>query len=245
MLDIQQLDSAGADFEQQLQALVSRVAEADRDVEATVREIIAAVRNGGDAALLGYTRRLDDFDCARVADLEIAPERLQQARDRIPDHQRGALQAAAERIRSFHERQCEQSWRYTDDLGVVLGQQITALDRVGLYVPGGRAAYPSSVLMNALPARVAGVRELIMVVPAPGGIVNDMVLAAAAIAGVDRVFPRPSPVSIGFSVLAAPRPSPRSPTAPPAYPGWTRSSARATAMWRRPNAWYSGRWEST
>ncbi len=187
-VDIQQLDSRSADFEQQLQALVSRVADTEKDVEATVREIIAGVRAEGDAALLRFTRRLDHLECARAEDLEIGPERLQQAGDRISGNQRRALREAAVRIRAFHERQCEQSWRYTDDLGVILGQQITALDRVGLYVPGGRAAYPSSVLMNALPARVAGVRELIMVVPAPGGVLNDMVLAAAAIAGVDRVF---------------------------------------------------------
>ncbi len=188
MVDIRQLDSSRADFKQQLHALVSQAAETDPDVEATVREIIAAIRAEGDAALLRYTRRLDDLECAGVADLEIGPERLQQACETIPQRQCRALHAAAARIQSFHERQCEQSWRYTDDLGVVLGQQVTALDRAGLYVPGGQAAYPSSVLMNALPARVAGVRELIMVVPAPGGRLNDLVLAAAAIAGVDRVF---------------------------------------------------------
>ena len=187
-LHIRQLDSTHTGFSQQLQELISQGGETDPGVEVTVRNIITAVRAEGDSALLRYTRQLDGLDCSQVADLEIGPARLQQAHDSLPDSQRQALLAAATRIREFHERQREQSWRYTDGLGVVLGQQITALDRVGLYVPGGRAAYPSSVLMNALPARVAGVRELIMVVPAGGGQLNDPVLAAAAVAGIDRVF---------------------------------------------------------
>ncbi len=187
-LEIRRLDSNNPDFESQLHTLVSRVGDEDPQVEATVKEIINALRSEGDAALLRYTRQLDEVDCRGIADLEISQDRLHQASEAIPERQRQALQQAAARIRSFHERQLEKSWRYTDDLGVSLGQQISALDRVGLYVPGGRAAYPSSVLMNALPAKIAGVNELIMVVPTPGGELNDLVLAAAAIAGVDRVF---------------------------------------------------------
>ncbi len=188
MLKIQQLNSSDANFDAQVSALIGHAIESDEAVTQTVQEIITMVRHSGDAALLDCTRRFDGLDCAEVAQLEVKPQRLQQALTDLGHDQHQALEQAAVRIRGFHEHQREQSWRYTDELGATLGQQITAMDRVGLYVPGGRAAYPSSVLMNAIPAKIAGVAELIMVVPAPAGELNDLVLAAAAIAGVDRVF---------------------------------------------------------
>ncbi len=159
---------------------------ADRKVEQVVREIISAVRLRGDAALIEYTER---FDRRTVnAGLEIPIEHCSAAVDAIGTEQRDALELAAARVRAYAEHQKTESWSYTEADGTLLGQQVTPMDRVGLYVPGGKAAYPSSVLMNAIPAKVAGVQELVMVVPTPGGQVNDMVLAAAGIAGVDRVF---------------------------------------------------------
>jgi histidinol dehydrogenase len=153
-----------------------------------VRDILRDVRIGGDAALLDYTLRFDRLHAKSVTELEIPAARLQQALRNLPASQRTALETAAARIRAYHINQKSESWSYTESDGAKLGQQITALDRVGLYVPGGKAAYPSSVLMNAIPAKVAGVAELVMTVPTPDGVVNEMVLAAAAIAGVDRVF---------------------------------------------------------
>ncbi len=185
---MQRLDTRSADFDQRLEALTAWEAGLDASVEAAVAEIIAAVRQRGDAALLEYTARFDDRSLSSAAQLEVSPQRLQEALAAIPAPQREALEQAAARVRSYHEHQRQASWQYRDDEGNLLGQQITALERVGIYVPGGKASYPSSVLMNALPARVAGVEEIIMVVPAPGGELNDLVLAAAAIAGVDRVF---------------------------------------------------------
>jgi histidinol dehydrogenase len=182
------LSSTQADFEQRLQQLRARAGDDDAKVDATVADIIAHVRARGDAAVLDYTKRFDALEAASVADLELPQSALQQARSRIAPEQRDALAAAAERIRSFHQRQRAESWRYTEADGTVLGQTVTPLARVGLYVPGGKAAYPSSVLMNAIPAKVAGVGELVMTVPTPKGERNDLVLAAAAIAGVDRVF---------------------------------------------------------
>ena len=160
----------------------------DDKVNTIVREILAAVRERGDAAVLEYTNRFDRMNVSSMAELEIAPERLQQALKTIPAEQREALELSAARVRGYHEHQKQDSWSYTEADGTLLGQQVTPLERAGLYVPGGKAAYPSSVLMNAIPAKVAGVRELIMVVPTPDGEVNDLVLAAAAVAGVDRVF---------------------------------------------------------
>lgn len=185
---MQRLDTRSADFDQRLEALTAWEEGLDASVEAAVAEIIAAVRQRGDAALLEYTARFDDRSLSSAAHLEVSPQRLQEALATIPAPQREALEQAAARVRSYHEHQRQASWQYRDDEGNLLGQQITALERVGIYVPGGKASYPSSVLMNALPARVAGVEEIIMVVPAPGGELNDLVLAAAAIAGVDRVF---------------------------------------------------------
>ncbi len=157
-------------------------------MEATVRSIVAAIRERGDQALLEYTRQFDRVDASSMADLEIGREELDRALRAIPAVQAQALRDAAERIRRFHERQRSESWEYADSDGTRLGQRVTPLDRVGLYVPGGKAAYPSSVLMNAIPAKVAGVRELVMVSPMPGGERNALVLAAAALAGVDRVI---------------------------------------------------------
>jgi histidinol dehydrogenase len=162
--------------------------EADKNVRDTVLDIIAAVVRDGDEALLQYTNRFDARQVDSMAELHISRERVQQALHAISAEQREALEIAAARIRAFHERQRAESWQYTEADGTVLGQRVTPLDRVGLYVPGGKASYPSSVLMNAIPAKVAGVAEVVMVVPAPRGALNDMVLAAAAIAGVDRVF---------------------------------------------------------
>jgi len=146
------------------------------------------VKRRGDAAVLDYTRRFDRVKAASVAELELTRDEMQRALATLPAASRGALEQAAARVRSYHEKQLAQSWSYTDADGTRLGQQVTALDRVGIYVPGGKAAYPSSVLMNALPARIAGVGEIVMVVPTPGGEKNPLVLAAAALAGVDRAF---------------------------------------------------------
>ena len=160
----------------------------DDAIELTVAEILRNVRANGDAAVLDYTRRFDHLDSAAMADLELPRAELQKALDGLPADQRAALEAAAQRVTAYHQRQKLESWSFTEADGTRLGQKITALDRVGLYVPGGTAAYPSSVLMNALPAKVAGVGELIMVVPTPRGEKNALVLAAACLAGVDRVF---------------------------------------------------------
>jgi histidinol dehydrogenase len=153
-----------------------------------VNDIITTIRNDGDHALMTFTRRFDRWEPATPADLEIPLERLEAAWNGLPDAQRQALQKAAERIRAYAEHQKMADWSYVEDDNTLLGQQVTPLDRVGLYVPGGKAAYPSSVLMNAIPAKVAGVQELIMVVPTPDGQVNELVMAAAHVSGVDRVF---------------------------------------------------------
>jgi histidinol dehydrogenase len=160
----------------------------DSRVNATVEDIIKSVRQRGDAAVVEYTNRFDGVNAASMRELEIAKDRLHASLKKIPARQRQALEHAAKRVRDYHQHQKLENWSYTESDGTLLGQQVTALDRVGLYVPGGKAAYPSSVIMNAIPAKVAGVPELIMVVPAPGGELNDLVLAAACIAGVDRVF---------------------------------------------------------
>jgi len=185
---IQRLNSADSDFYARLDALLAWEQGADAQVEQTVRGIIADIRARGDAALLEYTNRFDRMQAGSVSELEIGQAQLQQALANIPAEQREALERAAARVRAYAEHQKMTSWSYTEDDGTVLGQQVSALDRAGLYVPGGKAAYPSSVLMNAIPAKVAGVAELIMVVPTPDGVCNELVLAAAAVAGVDRVF---------------------------------------------------------
>jgi len=182
------LNTRAADFENKFSALLERQQDTAADVLGTVEEIIAAVRERGDEALLAYSRRFDRLKVTDVTTLEIPQSRLQQALQTIDPQLRTALQQASKRIETFHQRQREESWQYCDPDGTILGQQITPLDRVGLYVPGGRAAYPSSVLMTAIPARVAGVGELIMAAPTPDDQLNDTVLAAAALAGVDRVF---------------------------------------------------------
>jgi len=187
-LRIKRLDTAAADFARAFARLLDRAGVNDPGLAAKVAAIIADVRARGDTALLQYTRELDRYAVAAAGALEVPHARCQAARAAIGAEQRSALELAAARIREFHERQKIESWRYTGADGTLLGQQVSALDRAGLYVPGGRAAYPSSVLMNAIPAKVAGVSELVMTVPAPDGTLNDMVLAAAAIAGVDRVF---------------------------------------------------------
>ncbi|MHB8562532.1 MAG: histidinol dehydrogenase [Acidiferrobacteraceae bacterium] len=188
MTGMRRLDTGSPDFGIELETLLGRGPQQDDDVEQRVRMIIADVRREGDAALLRYTREYDHLDIREAATLEVAPQRLKAALAGIPLEQRQALEEAARRIHRYHERQRQESWSYDDGQGIMLGQQITPLDRVGLYVPGGKASYPSSVLMNAIPARIAGVPEVVMVVPTPGGVVNDLVLAAAAIAGVSRVF---------------------------------------------------------
>ena len=185
---IAELDSSQPGFRDRLAALLAYDPGQDEAIERTVADILRDVRTRGDEALLEYTRRFDRVQADSAAQLELPRAVLQEALERLPAEQRDALQAAAERIRDYHQRQKAQSWSYQEDDGTRLGQRVTPLDRVGLYVPGGKAAYPSSVLMNALPAKVAGVPELIMVVPTPDGVRNPMVLAAAAIAGVDRVF---------------------------------------------------------
>jgi len=185
---MRRLSTSQADFDARLAELLAFEAAQDPQVDATVAEILADVKKRGDDAVLEYTTRFDGVTAATLAELEIPRSELQAALARIPAARRTALETAAARVRDYHERQRAQSWGYTDADGNELGQQITALDRAGLYVPGGKAAYPSSVIMNAVPAKVAGVAELIMVVPTPRGEKNDLVMAAAAICGVDRVF---------------------------------------------------------
>lgn len=185
---ISRLNSKSCDFDEKLAALLAWNSVSDQAVVDIVDEIIMAVKERGDAALLEYSCRFDRLSCTSMAELIVPAERLQQALATIDDEQRQALELAAARIRSYHQHQLQQSWSFQEEDGTVLGQKITALQRVGLYVPGGKASYPSSVLMNAIPAQVAGVDEIVMVVPAPDGVVSEMVLAAAAIAGVSQVF---------------------------------------------------------
>jgi len=188
MAEIQTLSTSDYGFDQQLDQLLAWEAVSDTQVQQVVAEIVADVRARGDAALLEYTSRFDGWEAESVPATEMAPARLELAWNGLPEEKRSALQHAAERIRSYAQRQKMESWDYTEEDGTVLGQQVTPLDRVGLYVPGSKAAYPSSVLMNAIPAKVAEVPELVMVVPTPGGVLNDLVLAAAHVSRVDRVF---------------------------------------------------------
>ena len=185
---IRRLSTQSPDFDAELRDLLALEAEQDASIEKTVLEILAEIRRRGDVALLEFTRKFDRLAVHEASHLELPARELQAALTSLAPEQRTALETAASRIRAFHERQRVEGWTYTEADGTVLGQRVTPLDRVGLYVPGGKAAYPSSVLMNAIPAKVAGVQELIMVVPTPGGERNPLVLAAAAIAGVDRVF---------------------------------------------------------
>jgi len=188
MAEIQQFSTLDEDFWKHLEDLLAWDSVSDQSVNQTVDAIIADIRARGDAALLECTARFDNWHATTSGDLEVPRARLEQAWEQIPQEQQQALSHAAERIRTYAEMQKAGSWSFSEADGTVLGQQVTPLDRVGLYVPGGKAAYPSSVLMNAIPAKVAGVYELIMVVPTPGGEMNDLVLAAAYISGVDRVF---------------------------------------------------------
>ncbi|MCP5417361.1 MAG: histidinol dehydrogenase [Chromatiaceae bacterium] len=188
MAEIRQLSTRDEDFNSRLDELLAWESVADESVDQAVRSIIADIRERGDSALLEYTTRFDKWQPHSAVQLEIPPARLDQAWQQIPQAQQQALTHAAQRIQTYAEQQKSESWSYSEADGTVLGQQVTPLDRVGLYVPGGKAAYPSSVLMNAIPAKVAGVPELIMVVPTPGGELNELVLAAACISGVDRVF---------------------------------------------------------
>ncbi|HLU80159.1 MAG TPA: histidinol dehydrogenase [Burkholderiaceae bacterium] len=187
MPSINRLDTADSGFPSDLRRLLAYDASQDESIERATAEILARVEQEGDAALLEYTRRFDRVQANSVAELEIERHEWQAALDALPHDQRAALEAAADRIRRYHQHQVAQSWSYTEEDGTVLGQKVTPLDRVGLYVPGGKAAYPSSVLMNAIPAKVAGVPEVVMVTPTPDGVRNPIVLAAAAIGGVDRV----------------------------------------------------------
>ena len=191
MIKLRQLDTASASFEADFEQLRHWSEDTDAAIEGRVAEILADVQTRGDAALLDYTARFDRLQATSVAELQISAGELKAAFDGLPHAQAQALQAAAGRVRRYHERQleaCGRSWTYRDDDGSLLGQKVTPLDRVGIYVPGGKATYPSSVLMNALPAHVAGVGEIIMVVPTPDGTRNPLVLAAAHVAGVHRVF---------------------------------------------------------
>ena len=188
MVQVKKLNSVDPNFDQSLQQLLAFESAMDESIETTVTQILADIKNRGNEALIEYTNRFDLVNVNTIAELELSTPRLQQALNALPEQQRQALEQAAERIRNYHEKQVGQSWQYQESDNTLLGQKVTPLDRVGLYVPGGKASYPSSVLMNAIPAKVAGVRELIMVVPTPHGEKNDMVLAAAAISGVDRVF---------------------------------------------------------
>ena len=187
-IDIRRFSTTDVDFYDKLKTLLAFETAQDDSVDEVVANILKDVKKRGDAAVLEYTNRFDKTSATNLAELEIGQEELNAALNNLPADQRNALQVAADRVRTYHEKQLMSSWSYTEADGTLLGQQVTSLDRVGLYVPGGKAAYPSSVLMNAIPAKVAGVKELIMVVPTPNGERNQLVLAAAAIAGVDRVF---------------------------------------------------------
>ena len=187
-MNIRRLSTQQADFNTQLDKLLAFESTQDEKLETTVANILADVRTRGDAALLEYTQRFDRLTISTAVALEISKSELRAAFDGLPAKQRDALELAAQRVTAYHQKQLQTSWSYTEEDGTLLGQQITPIERVGLYVPGGKAAYPSSVLMNALPAKVAGVGELIMVVPTPDGVRNQLVMAAAHQVGADRVF---------------------------------------------------------
>lgn len=187
-MEIRRFSTTDSNFDEQLKQLLAFETAQDDSVDEVVAKILKDVKHRGDVAVLEYTNRFDKTSATSLAELEVSQAELQAALTGLPVDQREALQSAADRVRIYHEKQLMASWSYTEADGTLLGQQVTALDRVGLYVPGGKAAYPSSVLMNAIPAKVAGVKELIMVVPTPNGERNQLVFAAAAIAGVNRVF---------------------------------------------------------
>ena len=186
-VSVKKLRSSDPSFKQDLSKLLNREQVTDSKIDVLVADIISDVANNGDDALFRLTKKFDNFDL-QARGLQVSPSRIDKAYDTVPKAQRDALEYAAERVRTYHQRQVQESWHYTEANGTQLGQKITPIKRAGLYVPGGKATYPSSVIMNAVPAKVAGVQELIMVSPTPSGLFNDMVLAAAKIAGVDRVF---------------------------------------------------------
>ena len=188
MIQIKKLNTEDLNFKDQLSQLIFFEAEDNIQIEKTVTEILSDVKKRGDEAVIEYTKKFDHVDFSRMAELEISKEELSLALENLPAASREALEEAAKRVFEYHKKQLISSWSYTEDDQTLLGQKVTSLDRVGLYVPGGKAAYPSSVLMNAIPAKVAGVREIIMVVPSPLGERNQLVLAAAALVKVDRVF---------------------------------------------------------
>lgn len=207
-IDIKRLSYADTSFDAQLGALLAWENISDSRVGQVVDDVLADIRQQGDQALVDYTNRFDRRKVGSMAELEVSAEDLQQALASITDTERQSLEVAAERISHYHQYQKQESWNYREADGTLLGQQITPLDRVGIYVPGGKASYPSSVLMNALPAKVAGVSEIVMVVPAPEGELSPLVLAAAAIAGVDRVFTVGGAQAIGalaFGTESVPR----------------------------------------
>lgn len=187
-MKIRKLSSRDVNFNEDLTKLLAFEETADEALEAAVAAILKDVRTRGDAAVLEYTAKFDRLPLAGAHEMELSRDELHAAFVGLPAEQRAALEAAAKRVTEYHQKQVQESWSYKDADGTLLGQQVTPMDRVGLYVPGGKAAYPSSVLMNALPAKVAGVVELIMVVPTPDGVKNQLVLAAAYLSGVDRVF---------------------------------------------------------
>jgi histidinol dehydrogenase len=187
-LNIREFSSSSAGFHSELESLLAWDSVSDAGVQKAVADIVEQVRLNGDDAVIEYTNRFDRREVVSSTELEISREELALAKDRVSAELVASLEAAAKRVHDYHKRQKQPSWQYQEDSGTVLGQKVTPLDRVGVYVPGGKAAYPSSVLMNVMPAKVAGVGEIIMVVPTPDGLVNDIVLAAAYIAGVDRVF---------------------------------------------------------
>ena len=188
MKKITRLDSSQQDFKASLKKLVAWDEQLDTNVHTVVKEILQAVKHDGDQAVIAYTAKFDSLAVTEASQLEIPKDRLQAALDGLPSEQRIALEASAQRVRGYHQKQLQPSWDFTESNGTKLGQRVLPIDKAGLYVPGGKAAYPSSVLMNAIPAKVAGVEEIIMVVPTPKGEVNELVFAAAAISGVDRVF---------------------------------------------------------
>jgi histidinol dehydrogenase len=187
-IEIRRLDTRDNDFSSELETLLAWESVSDKKVQTIVTDILDDVKTRGDAAVIEYSNRFDHLNVDSMAQLELSQKQLEDALNTLPADQRHALLAAADRVRQYHDKQKQDSWQYTEEDGTLLGQKVTPLDRVGIYVPGGKAAYPSSVLMNAIPAHVAGVEEIIMVVPTPGGELNQLVLAAAAVAGVSKVF---------------------------------------------------------
>ncbi len=185
---INKFSTQDQDFESQLDALLAWESASNEEINCSVEKIINTVKQNGDASVLDYTNQYDSLKAHSISDLMISQKRLKKSFENLDNDQKNALTIAAERIRTYHLKQVQESWTYKEEDGTVLGQKITPLDRAGLYVPGGKAAYPSSVLMNSIPAKVAGVKELIMVVPAPNGVINELVLAAAYVANVDLVI---------------------------------------------------------